>query len=101
MNKETTVKAIRLQTETLTAPLDLGNAKPRFSWNCAGGKKQTAYRIVCIRGSETVWDSGMPKKQELYFPLRTQVRLFGHATYLPCTKAKEIVSAASDPPFGA
>ena len=43
----------------------------------------------------------LPKKQGLYFPLRTQVRLFGHATYLPCTKAKEIVSAASDPPFGA
>ncbi len=53
------MKAIRLQTEYLTEPLGLGNPRPRFYWNCEGGVKQTAYQIVCTRGDEIVWDSGM------------------------------------------
>ena len=52
------MKAIRLQTEYLTEPLGLGNPRPRFYWNAAGGVRQTAYQIVCKRGEETVWDSG-------------------------------------------
>ena len=52
------MKAIRLQTEYLTEPLGLGIAAPRFSWNCEGGVKQTAYQILAERGGETVWDSG-------------------------------------------
>ena len=39
---------------------------------------------------------------KLYFSLRMQVRLFGLVTcshpILPCAEAKEIVSAASNPP---
>ena len=52
------MKAIRLQTEYLTEPLGLGIAAPRFSWNCEGGVKQTAYQILAERSGETVWDSG-------------------------------------------
>ena len=52
------MKAIRLQTEYLTEPFGLGIAAPRFSWNCEGGVKQTAYQILAERGGETVWDSG-------------------------------------------
>ncbi len=52
------MKAIRLQTENLYQPIGLGNVKPRFGWNCLGGTKQTAYRIVCTNGNQTVWDSG-------------------------------------------
>ena len=52
------MKAIRLQTEYLAAPLGLGIAVPRFSWNCEGGVKQTAYQILAERNGETVWDSG-------------------------------------------
>ena len=52
------MKTIHLQTEYLTEPLGLGNAKPRFFWNCEGGVRQTAYQILCKRGGETVWDSG-------------------------------------------
>lgn len=46
MNGGSAMKAIRLQTEYLTEPLGLGIAVPRFSWNCAGGIKQTAYQII-------------------------------------------------------
>ena len=52
------MKAIRLQTEYMTQPLGLGIARPRLSWNCEGGVKQTAYRITANRDGETVWDSG-------------------------------------------
>ena len=52
------MKATHLQVEYLTAPLGLGNAKPRFFWHCAGGVTQTAYQLVVRRGEETLWDSG-------------------------------------------
>ena len=47
------MKAIRLRTEYLYDPLGIDIKKPRLMWNCEGGKKQTAYRIV----TES-WDSG-------------------------------------------
>lgn len=52
------MKATHLQTEYLTEPLGLGIASPRFYWHCEDGVRQTAYRIVATRDSETVWDSG-------------------------------------------
>lgn len=52
------MNAIRLKVEYLTAPLGIDIVKPRFFWNCEGGVKQTAYRIVCRRLDKTVWDSG-------------------------------------------
>lgn len=52
------MQAIRLRTDYLNTPLGLGNPKPRFYWNCEGGLKQTAYRIICKRDGVTVWDSG-------------------------------------------
>lgn len=52
------MKAIRLRTEYLTEPLGIGCAEPRFYWNCEDGIRQSAYRIICRCGEETVWDSG-------------------------------------------
>ena len=47
------MKAIRLRTEYLTDPLGIDIPHPRLMWNCEGGTKQTAYRIVTEK-----WDSG-------------------------------------------
>lgn len=52
------MRAIRLQVESLTSPLGLGNPNPRFYWNAAGGITQTAYRIICQREGCVIWDSG-------------------------------------------
>ena len=52
------MNAIRLRTEYLKNPLGIDIPHPRLMWNCEGGRKQTAYQIVCTRGDETVWDSG-------------------------------------------
>lgn len=59
------MKAIRLQIEYLTEPLGLGMALPRFYWNCKDGIWQTAYRIICTRDAEIVWDSGKVASQAM------------------------------------
>lgn len=61
------MKATHLQVEYLTTPLGLDIVKPRFYWNCEGGKTQRAYRIkveaepelkAAVEGSGLLWDSG-------------------------------------------
>ena len=52
------MKGIRLKTEYLTEPVGIDIVRPRLSWNCEGGKKQTAYQIIAKTGDETLWDSG-------------------------------------------
>ena len=52
------VKAIRLKTEFLINPIGTDIQHPRLMWNCEGGTKQTAYRIIAKADGKTVWDSG-------------------------------------------
>ena len=52
------MKAINLKTEYLKNPIGIDIKNPRLMWNCEGGKKQTAYRIVATSDGKTVWDSG-------------------------------------------
>ena len=52
------MKAIRLRTEYLKDPLGIDIQKPMLFWNCEGGKKQAAYRILAQTNGKTVWDSG-------------------------------------------
>ena len=53
------MKAIRLRVEYLKNPIGIDITRPRLSWNCEGGVKQYAYKIVAWDEQETViWDSG-------------------------------------------
>ena len=52
------MKAINLKTEYLINPMGIDIQTPRLMWNCDGGIKQTAYRIVAKSDEKTVWDSG-------------------------------------------
>lgn len=52
------MKAINLKCEYLNNPIGIDVQKPRLSWTCEDGKKQTAYRIVAVSNGSTVWDSG-------------------------------------------
>ena len=52
------MKAINLKTEYLVNPVGIDIQKPRLMWNCEGGIKQSAYRIVAVSDGKTVWDSG-------------------------------------------
>ena len=60
------MKAIRLRTEYLKDPIGIDIRRPRLMWNCEGGVKQTAYRIVT--GS---WDSGRVESDSMHadYPL--------------------------------
>ena len=52
------MRATRLRVEYLKNPIGIDITKPRLSWNCEGGKKQSAYRIVAMNdSSEILWDS--------------------------------------------
>lgn len=52
------MKAINLKTEYLINPMGIDIQTPRLMWNCDGGIKQTAYRIVAKSDEKIVWDSG-------------------------------------------
>lgn len=52
------MKAIRLRTEYLTNPMGIDIRRPRLSWNCEGGRRQTAYRIRAEKEGRLIWDSG-------------------------------------------
>ena len=47
------MKAINIRTEYLIDPVGIDIPNPRVFWNCEGGVKQTAYRIVSEK-----WDTG-------------------------------------------
>ena len=64
---ERKVKAIRLKTEYLTDPIGIDYARPRLSWVCEGGKKQTAYRIIAKDDNENIiWDSGKTESSRMH-----------------------------------
>ena len=67
------MRAVHLRTEYLKNPIGIDIRKPRFFWQCEGGKKQTAYRITARRkafgnvsaekktaemADDIVWDTG-------------------------------------------
>ncbi len=68
------MKAIRLKTEYLTAPLGIDVPQPRLQWNCEGGVKQTAYQIVTEN-----WDSGRVESASMHavypLPLHSRERV--------------------------
>lgn len=53
------MKAIRLRVEYLKNPIGIDIIKPRLSWNCEGGVKQTAYQIVATdENGQELWNTG-------------------------------------------
>uniref|UniRef100_UPI00402583DA family 78 glycoside hydrolase catalytic domain n=1 Tax=Candidatus Fimenecus sp. TaxID=3022888 RepID=UPI00402583DA len=60
------MKAINLKCEYLINPIGIDIQNPRLMWNCDGGIKQTAYRIVAKSDEKTVWDSGKVNFSSMY-----------------------------------
>lgn len=63
---ELNMKAINLKCEYLINPIGIDIQNPRLMWNCDGGIKQTAYRIVAKSDEKTVWDSGKVNFSSMY-----------------------------------
>ena len=61
------MKAIRLKAADLSNPIGIDIVNPRFTWNCEGGEKQKAYRVVVKDNTETVlFDSGKVEESHMY-----------------------------------
>lgn len=52
------MKAIRLKTEYRFQPLGIDSLQPRFTWNCEGGVRQDAYRLIARENGTVLFDSG-------------------------------------------
>ena len=53
------MRAIRLQTEYLKNPVGIDMEHPRLFWNCEGGMRQSACRILAFNEQgEELWDTG-------------------------------------------
>lgn len=75
------MKAIRLKTADLTDAFGIDILKPRLSWNCSGGKVQTAFRVVARNEKkETVFDTGKRASHRMYcdYEGRPQAHSFNH-----------------------
>lgn len=83
------MRAVHLRTEYLKNPIGIDIRKPRFFWQCEGGKKQTAYRITARRlavggvktdtgtsdeDTEIIWDTG-----KIFSSSMTHIRYEGEA----------------------
>lgn len=60
------MKAINLRTDYLKNPIGIDIPHPRLFWNCEGGIKQTAYRIVAKTAEQIVWDSGKVASESMH-----------------------------------
>ncbi|WP_026495022.1 family 78 glycoside hydrolase catalytic domain [Butyrivibrio sp. WCD3002] len=61
------MKATRLRTEYLKNPIGIDIRKPRLSWVCEGGKKQSAYQIKAFDDRGTIlWDTGKVSSDRMH-----------------------------------
>ncbi len=60
------MKAINLKIDRLRDPIGMQNRMPRLSWNCEGGKEQTAYEYRMIVDGSEVYDSGKMETAQMW-----------------------------------
>lgn len=58
--------AVNTKCEYLINPVGIDIKNPRLMWNCEGGIKQSAYRIVASSEGQAVWDSGKVQSDKMY-----------------------------------
>ena len=59
------MRAIALKTEFMTSPIGIDIPRPRLTWNCEGGLRQTAYEIRAYRNGVECWSSGRVESAEM------------------------------------
>ena len=61
--------AVSLKTEYMLNPSGIDIVKPRLSWLCEDGLRQTAYEIRAVSGERERWNSGRIESNKMYaFP---------------------------------
>mgnify|MGYP002627216082 CR=1 FL=1 len=63
------MRAVTLKTEYMQNPCGIDILKPRLSWLCEDGLRQTAYEIHACCGDRELWNSGRIESGKMYaFP---------------------------------
>ena len=60
------MKAINLRCEYLKEPIGINIEKPRLSWNCFAGNKQSAYEVIVETDNKLLWNSGVVQSNAMY-----------------------------------
>ncbi len=60
------MNAVNLRTEHMRNPIGIDIVNPYLTWNCDGGKRQTAYEIRAVCDGEAIWDSGKVLSNEMH-----------------------------------
>jgi len=60
------VKANSLKTEAMKDPVGIDRLRPRLSWLCADGQRQTAYEVRAFCGEAELWNSGRIESSEMF-----------------------------------
>lgn len=73
--------AVHLHTQYMKEPVGIDITSPLLSWNCEGGKKQTAYQIIaCDDTGKTLWNTGRVISSDMFVrwdgkpvPMKTRI----------------------------
>lgn len=60
------MRAVNIRTEHLNNPLGIDIVPPYVSWNCEGGKKQSAYQIAAHCKGKEIWNTGKVISDEMH-----------------------------------
>ncbi len=61
------MKAARIRIEGLKNPLGIDIPFPRITWNCDGGVRQSAYRVILKKNGEPAFDSNKVLSSSMHF----------------------------------
>lgn len=75
------MRAVNIRTEHLKNPLGIDITKPYISWNCEGGKKQTACEFRAVCGGEEFFRSGKIVSDETHVRIGTEAKSRQHISY--------------------
>ena len=67
------MNAVNLRTEHMRNPIGIDIVNPYLTWNCDGGKRQTAYEIRAVCDGEAIWDSGKVLSNEMQLTVSSTV----------------------------
>ena len=76
------MRAIRRKTNYRTNPLGIDDEQIRFSWNCEGGVRQTAFLVTCYdEEGKSIWNSGKVRTEQMHClyggkPLESRRRIY-------------------------
>lgn len=67
------MKATRIKVEHLINPIGVDFKKPTIHWNCEGGNKQSAYRIIVMANVKPLFDTGKVISSSMHYTFEKEI----------------------------